>query len=87
MALESVYPGVVQLLKSKIMNEKEFKLNDCLAFERNLKLDEHFRNHEEWDSMAKIILLGCLEENFNIIISSEQLDKYVTVEEIFNGEK
>ena len=69
------------------MNDNALKLNECLAFERNLKLDEHFRNHEEWDSMAKLILIGCLEENFNITISSEQIDKYETVEEILNGEK
>lgn len=69
------------------MNDKALKLNDCLAFERNLKLDEQFRNHEEWDSMAKLILIGCLEENFNITISPEQIDKYETVEEILNGEK
>lgn len=69
------------------MSDKLLKLNDCLAFERNLEYSEHFRNHEEWDSMAKLILIGCLEENFNIKLSSEQLDNYLSLEEIFSKEK
>lgn len=67
------------------MNEIIIKINDCLAFERDLKFDEHFRDHEEWDSMAKLLLIGCLEENFNIKLSSETLDKFRTVEEIIDG--
>jgi acyl carrier protein len=57
-------------------------LNECLAFERELKLDDVFRNHEEWDSMCRLILLTCLEENCSIKINSEEFKKYETIKQI-----
>ena len=59
-------------------------LNECLSLEKELKFEENFRDHDEWDSMTQIILLTCLSENFSIKINSEQLKKYNSVKDIFD---
>ena len=30
-------------------------LNECLALEKELKLEDNFREHDEWDSMFKLV--------------------------------
>ena len=57
-------------------------LNECLDLEKELKLEDNFREHDEWDSMFKLVLLTCLDENFNIKISPNELEKYSTIKEI-----
>ena len=32
-------------------------LNECLALEKELKLEDNFRDNDEWDSMFGLILL------------------------------
>ena len=59
-------------------------LNECLALEKELKLEENFRDHDEWDSMTGLILLTCLDENYSIKINSEKLKEFRTVKEIFD---
>lgn len=59
-------------------------LNECLALEKELKLEDNFRDHDEWDSMFGLILLTCLDENYSIKINSEKLKEFKTVKEIFD---
>ena len=58
-------------------------LNECLALEKELTLDENFRNHEEWDSMCNLILMTCLDEHYSIKITSEKLKEFSSINEIF----
>ena len=59
-------------------------LNECLALEKELKLEDNFRDHDEWDSMFGLILLTCLDENYSIKITSDKLKEFSTVKEIFD---
>ena len=59
-------------------------LNECLALDKELELEENFREHEEWDSMCGLILLTCLEENFSIKIHPDKLKEFNTLQEIFD---
>jgi acyl carrier protein len=63
------------------------KLNECLSFNKKLELNEDFESHPEWDSMAKLILITCLEENFEIKISDSELSKFKNIKEILNDFK
>ena len=63
------------------------KLNECLSFDEDLELNQDFESHPEWDSMAKLILITCLEENFEIKISDAELRKYKNLKEILNDFK
>jgi len=59
-------------------------LNECLALEKELKLEDNFRDNDEWDSMLGLILLTCLEENYSIKITTDKLKEFNTVKEIFD---
>ena len=59
-------------------------LNECLALEKELKLEDNFRDHNEWDSMLSLILLTCLDENYSIKITPDKLKEFKTVKEIFD---
>lgn len=59
-------------------------LNECLALEKELKLEDNFRDNDEWDSMFSLILLTCLDENYSIKITSDKLKEFRTVKEIFD---
>ena len=59
-------------------------LNECLALEKELKLEDNFRDNDEWDSMFGLILLTCLDENYSIKITSDKLKEFNTVKVIFD---
>ena len=59
-------------------------LNECLALETELKLEDNFRDHDEWDSMFGLILLTCFDENYSIKLTLEKLKEFNTVKEIFD---
>jgi acyl carrier protein len=59
-------------------------LNECLALEKELKLEDNFRDNDEWDSMFSLILLTCLDENYSIKITTDKLKEFNTVKEIFD---
>lgn len=59
-------------------------LNECLALEEELKLEDNFRDHDEWDSMFGLILLTCLDENYSIKITPDKLKDFNMVKEIFD---
>lgn len=59
-------------------------LNECLALEKELKLEDNFRDHDEWDSMFGLILLTCLDENYSIKITPDKLKDFNMVKEIFD---
>lgn len=46
-------------------------------------LDTKFRTLEGWDSMTSLMLIAMFDETYNVSISSEELTKAETVEDLF----
>ena len=69
------------------MNTKEIlnSIYEELEIESVKELDSEtvYKDLEEWDSMAVIILIGFFEENFSIKISGETLNELTTFGDIF----
>tara|TARA_B110000908_G_C10228197_1_gene439150 strand:- start:1643 stop:1876 length:234 start_codon:yes stop_codon:yes gene_type:complete len=69
------------------MNTKEIlnSIYEELEIESVKELDSEtvYKDLEEWDSMAVIILIGFFEENFSITISGETLNELKTFGDIF----
>jgi acyl carrier protein len=58
-------------------------LKDILEIEdRDLHLSDVFRDYEEWDSIANLSLIACIDEEFEVIISSNELKELHTIEDI-----
>ena len=46
---------------------------------------DHFRDYEEWDSIALLSVMAMLEDNYSVIIEREQFEKLETVEDLFSA--
>ena len=56
--------------------QEELELEEVLGFETNLK------DLEEWDSMAAMLLIGYVSNEFNVTLNSEDLKDMTTVESL-----
>lgn len=68
------------------MEEKLINLlKEILEIEdRTIELKDNFKDFEEWDSIANLSLIACIDEEFGVIISSNELKDLNTVQDILN---
>lgn len=70
------------------MTIKEFLKNLYSELEiesvADISLETNLKDLDEWDSMAVLVLIGFLDENFSITTSGEDVNKFNTVEDIIN---
>ena len=45
-------------------------------------MSDVFRDYEEWDSIANLTLIACIDEEFEVIISSNELKELHTIQDI-----
>jgi len=50
----------------------------------DIKPEDEFREYEEWDSMAYLSLIAMIDENYDIVISTEEFEKLNKVIDIYN---
>ena len=59
------------------------RIKETLEMEdHEVKPEDKFRDYEEWDSLAILSLLAMINEEFDIIIKRDELDKIVTIREL-----
>jgi acyl carrier protein len=46
-------------------------------------MDTDFRDNEEWDSLIALSIIAALDSEFNVSISSEELEKAITIEDLY----
>ncbi len=56
---------------------------EALELEREVKMEDVFRDYAEWDSMSHLSLIAMLDSEFNIQIENLAFGKLKTVEDIF----
>ncbi|ABE56388.1 conserved hypothetical protein [Shewanella denitrificans OS217] len=67
------------------MNKKEFlnNLEEILELDANtLSGDEVLMDLEQWDSLAFLSVIAMADENFNIIIQGDKLEKIKTIADL-----
>jgi len=47
--------------------------------DREIGLEDIFRNYEEWDSLSRLSLIAALDEEFDLQIEDKEFEKLVTV--------
>lgn len=52
--------------------------------ENNVKMEDKFRDYEEWDSLSVLSVLAAINEEYDIIIPRADFDKLETVQDIYN---
>ena len=56
-------------------------------FEKDLeemKINDSFKNYDEWDSLTQLSLLAFLNDDYEIILNNNDLDSLNTISDIFN---
>jgi len=67
------------------MNRQEFldAIAEILELEEGeLKGDEKLADLEEWDSLAFLSVIAMADEEFDVVIQGEQLEKITTVNDL-----
>jgi len=69
------------------MNKQEFlnELEEILELDPNsLKGDEVLSDIDEWDSLAFLSVIAMADENFDIVIEGDKLEKIQTVADLIS---
>jgi acyl carrier protein len=49
-----------------------------------MKLEDSFKDYDEWDSLTQLSLVATLDDEFDININSDELEKINTIQDILN---
>jgi acyl carrier protein len=52
--------------------------------DREIALEDVFRNYEEWDSLGRLSLIAALDEEFDLQIEDKEFEKLLTVGDLLN---
>jgi acyl carrier protein len=66
------------------MTKQEFlaELKENLEIESEFNFDTKLQELEEWDSMTAMVLIGYVSENFDTILTSDDIESFNTVNDI-----
>ena len=59
------------------------KLNEDLEFENDLTLESDIFEHEEWNSMATLVLMSFVSNNFGTSLKAEDLKNLSTINSLY----
>ncbi len=61
------------------------QLKETLEIEdRDIALTDTFRDYDEWDSLALLSVIAMIDEEYDVVIESNNLQKLQTVGDIYN---
>ena len=68
------------------MNKEKFLelFEEALEKDETVKMEDKFRDYEEWDSLAVLAVLAMINEEYDIVVPRQEFDKLITVEDIYN---
>ena len=69
------------------MNQDKFIKNIVEAFElesrNDIEMSQEFKQLDEWDSLASLSLIAMLDEEYDVELESQDLDRLSTVEDLY----
>ncbi|MEN7551146.1 acyl carrier protein [Rapidithrix thailandica] len=52
--------------------------------DKEISLNDQFREYDEWDSLGQLSLIAMLDENYSVVIENNDFEKIVTVGDLLN---
>lgn len=52
---------------------------EALEIEGEVQLEDHFRDYDEWDSLARLSLIAMLDDEFGVQIEDAEFEQLKTV--------
>ncbi len=49
-----------------------------------VKMDDEFRQYDNWDSLTKLSLIAVLDDEFDVLIEDKDFDKIITVQDLYD---
>jgi acyl carrier protein len=49
-----------------------------------MKVEDSFKDYDEWDSLTQLTLVATLDDEFNINVTSDELEEITSILDIFN---
>ena len=75
-------------LNSIKMEYKEFMVAFMEAFELDesfeVKMDDLFREYDNWDSLTKLSLIAILDDEFDVLIEDKEFNKLITIQDLYD---
>lgn len=69
-------------MKEKLLSS----LKEALQIEnREITLEDIFRDYEEWDSLGRLSLIAALDEEFDLQIENKDFESLVTVGDLLKA--
>jgi acyl carrier protein len=50
----------------------------------NMKLQDEFRNYDEWDSLAFLSIIAALDEHYGVVVDTTIFKEFKTLEDIYH---
>ena len=50
--------------------------------DHDVKMEDKFRDYEEWDSLAVLAILAMINEEYDIVIPRNEFEKLITVTDL-----
>jgi len=70
------------------MEESKFLENFAAIFDdidvTGLSMDTHFKDFDEWSSLAALGLLAVVSDEYNVELNNDDIKNAVTIQDIFN---
>ena len=69
------------------MDIKKFieKFAEAIEREDEIKLEDKFRDYDEWSSIAYLSVIAFMDEEFDVQMEQAEFKKLTTVQELYNA--
>lgn len=61
------------------------KFAETIEREGEIKMEDEFRNYEEWSSLTFLSVIVMMDEEYNVQIDQEEFKKLKTVQDLYNA--
>ena len=58
---------------------------EALEIEGDIKMEDNFRDFDEWDSLARLSLIAMMDQEYDIQIESEAFEALQTVGDLYHA--
>ncbi len=55
--------------------------------DREVQLDDKFKEYDEWDSLANLSIVAMLDDEFGVVIDNQKFKSMQTLQELFDEVK
>ncbi len=62
-------------------------LHEALEREDEIRMEDKFRDYEEWDSLAYLSIIALLDEEYDVQIEEAEFKQLKTVQDIYDAVK